>query len=129
MADKDVIIHGVNVSECDNFDNISELCSIRQPFEEIYHSCNEYENCYFKQLQRKTAECEELKATIRNLQISNTKLQNNNQQLDGAITKAKCYEQALNDIKKSFEYDIEYGSGLHRQILDIISKAKDGKNE
>ena len=34
------------------------------------------------------------------------------------------YRKAFEEIERAFECDIEYGSGLHKQILDIINKAK-----
>lgn len=84
---------------------------------------------------------EELQKQIRNLQIINTKLQNRNQQLNDATTKAKCYEQALNEIEKELKEDVycesqECGCDdfeeclkcTKEHILDIINKAKDGNN-
>lgn len=179
MTDKKIIIHGVNVSECDNFDNISELCSIRQPFDECYRSCDEYENCYYKQLQRKTAECEELKKREKYLYnfltnkynygsfrpmwgaylleylfnedlgdffneeeytMSDT-IKEKEKEITNLGQKCEKYEQALNEIEnetKSLkrmnygydELDIkEDVMEVANDILDIISKAKDGKNE
>lgn len=95
MTDKEqIIIDGVDVSGCEYACNSAfGKNGCKHPMmKNIY--CSKNPNCYFKQLQRKTAECEK-------------------------------YEQALKDIKKAFEYDIEYGSGLHKQILDIINKAKE----
>ena len=152
MADEKIINDDVDVSRCEHY-NICGQCELSQLPESSYKlRCRENSDCNFKQLSRKTAECEELisekdfylqkietledkceelKATIRNLQISNTKLQNNNQQLDGAITKAKCYEQALNDIEKLisewYENEIIQYQSDYDNLLDIINKAKEQK--
>lgn len=152
MTDKEIIIDGVDVSECDKFDNISELCSIRQPFEEIYHSCNEYENCYFKQLQRKTAECEELKAQLETylnmldsseFRIALTDVRTGERKVWRKLgNKAQRDKQALDEIEKYFLKQCEiHKSSIGdyavqnmceqceiKKNLDIISKAKDGKN-
>lgn len=52
-----VIINGVDVSGCGFLEG--ELCSI---LVESYNKCECCPDCYYKQLQRKTVECEELKA-------------------------------------------------------------------
>ena len=65
-----------------------------------------------KQLARKTQECEELKRKVELM-------------MDCPDCKVDEYKKALDEIEKAFERDIEYGSGLHKQILDIISKAKE----
>lgn len=65
MSDKEkIIIAGVNVSKCEYvcntaFGNIG--CKL--PFNEEIHCCN-IPNCYYKQLQRKEQECEELKKQL-----------------------------------------------------------------
>lgn len=95
MVDE-IIIHGVDVSECEYLrkcilpDNIG--CKIDD------FLCHDKPNCYFKQLARKTQECEELKKELRELKLKHTTLQNRCQQLDGVTTKAKCYEQALDKV-------------------------------
>lgn len=44
-------------------------------------------------------ELENSKSEFYHAVVTNVKLKNHNQQLDGAITKLKCYEQALDEIK------------------------------
>ena len=106
-------------------------------------------NCYYKQLARKTQECEELKKEIIN---KNEKIKELRFSVSD-LTNRLCYlnaeksfrivdlEQALNEIEKYFlkQYEIHKSTiGNHAVIcnqceikknLDIISKAKDGKNE
>ena len=61
MADK-VIIDGIDVSDCMWYIRaegcyVKDYCSCYCEFD----ICKEKTDCYYKQLQRKTAECEELK--------------------------------------------------------------------
>lgn len=59
MTDKKIIIDGVDVSECRNYDrNQFWEC---KPF--ACH-CYELPNCYFKQLKRKEQECNEYKDKV-----------------------------------------------------------------
>ena len=104
MTDKEIIIHGVNVSGCSYYNPLGNYnCGGTK-------KCSQWSNCYYKQLSRKTAECEKS-------------------------------EQALNEIEKYFlkQCGIHKATiGNHAVVcnqceikknLDIISKAKDGKNE
>lgn len=72
---------------------------------------------------------EELQREIRNLQIINTKLQNCNQQLNDATTKAKCYKQALDEIEEYIynNTDFDVNDAIQNKtagydILQIIKK-------
>lgn len=72
MTDKEqIIIDGVDVSGCSGFSNNPEDVKTGQTcwyYTEYVHDnewgtrCPEHPNCEYKQLQRKTQECEELKA-------------------------------------------------------------------
>lgn len=79
MADKEIIINGVNVAGYEHFWDIGDaeglkICKIN--FDNNYFSngipcgerCNKHPNCYYKQLQRKEQECEELKEKLNNIQ-------------------------------------------------------------
>lgn len=56
MTDKEIIINGVDVSECKHYNPEQYFkCNIG-----CCH-CEENPNCYYKQLSRKEQECEELK--------------------------------------------------------------------
>lgn len=62
MKDKEIIIDGVDVSKCcwcDFEPDTDPYCRINDG-EDL--GCEDNSNCYFKQLARKTQECEELKA-------------------------------------------------------------------
>lgn len=62
MTDK-IIIDGVDVSECefycDKYCTLSNDRNEQLPFAEI---CSQYDTCYYKQLARKTKECEKWKS-------------------------------------------------------------------
>lgn len=64
MTDKEqIIINGVDVSKCDKL-IVNQLYGYACNCEEDTHiisSCKNRHNCYYKQLPRKTTECEELK--------------------------------------------------------------------
>lgn len=60
MADKEIIIDGVDVSGCAYFDYENE--GTREC--DAYSNECEANNCYYKQLARKTQECESLKEEI-----------------------------------------------------------------
>lgn len=66
MTDKQVIIDGVNVSECVNYTDELKDCSCRLTYAPFhYRFCEQNPNCYYKQLKRKEQECEELKAEVK----------------------------------------------------------------
>lgn len=71
MTDKEqIIIDGVDVSKCcwcDIEEDATPYCEINDG-EDL--SCEDNPNCYFKQLARKTQECEELKEQLEFLQAS-----------------------------------------------------------
>ena len=72
MADKQIIIDGVDVSGCKYFDCCNKECKaeyhIRHGYQLVENdSCKENPNCYFKQLKRKEQECEELKSDLTDL--------------------------------------------------------------
>lgn len=59
---KPIIINGVDVSKCNNFDNGECI----NPAETV-SACESAPFCLFKQLTRKTQECEELKFKVQDL--------------------------------------------------------------
>lgn len=102
MTDKEVIIHGVNVSGCKHYEkhtfyDCNETCEDNGAI--VCTNCKDNPNCDFKQLQRKTAECEK-------------------------------YKQALNDIEGICRQllDDEYIRSVAESLIDIINKAKDGSD-
>lgn len=145
MTDKkEIIIDGVDVSKCRYFRPGSALtCSRRYG-----GACdNKYSNelCYFKQLQRKKAECEELSneieelnvkyETVVNLAKKNAdaneyclqELEKENQKLKQALDEI---EELISDdkfIRCPINDDVNCNYFTRNKILDIINKAKDGK--
>lgn len=137
MTDKEQItIDGVDVSKCKYFEDGECGCEyyLRYGYEiTMYDRCEEYPNCDFKQLARKTQECEELQEK---LDYSH----NDNIRWSEAWLKMwrqrSCYRKALEEIEgliqstlDDFEEDDEevqlsYCHNISLQILDIISKAK-----
>lgn len=66
MADKEIIIDGVDASRCEHY-NICKQCELSQLPESSYKlKCRENPDCYYKQLKRKEQECEELEKEIIN---------------------------------------------------------------
>ena len=153
MTDKEqIIIDGVDVSGCSYYNPLGNYnCGGTK-------KCSQWSNCYFKQLSRKTAECEELKKEIKKLtteyyreNLHNVDLAFKNYQIEKANQRQTKiandlgknmlkYEQALNEIEKQARINCEeicgknYDTCKDRDCLttllkDIISKAKDGKNE
>ena len=123
MTDKEeIIIDGMDVSGCEYvcntaFGNIG--CKL--PFSEEIHCCN-IPNCYFKQLARKTQECEELKRKVELM-------------MDCPDCKVDEYKKALEEIEKVYledTYTFADGTKLRYDslddILDIINKAKGKSN-
>lgn len=68
MTDKEIIIDGVDVSGCKYLNTFSDCdgyhyyCDLADDIKNEY--CEYYKDCYYKQLARKTQECEELKTQI-----------------------------------------------------------------
>ena len=139
--EEQIIIDDIDVSGCLFYQsNFEEDYDVR-----IKHFCSNWHNscessnnsnCYFKQLARKTQECEKLKEKLRDIELKNTTLQNRYQQLNGSITECDRYRKALEEIETeatslkhfNFGYD-ELGVGdevieYANIILDIINKAK-----
>ena len=118
MTDKEqIIIDGVDVSKCKDYHPKNRFTC--HPY---ICNCHQKPNCYFKQLARKTQECGELKAYAQRQENQREEYYKEYLKLS---QKCEKYEQALDDIEEAFEYDIEYGSGLHNQVLGIIDKAKE----
>ena len=69
MEDNEIIIHSVDVSEClfyqSNFEEDYDV-KIKHFCSNWHNSCESVNNsnCYFKQLARKTQECEKLKSQV-----------------------------------------------------------------
>lgn len=136
MTDKEqVIIDGVDVSGCGHLED-KEACGSMdcQSIE-----CEKNPNCLFKQLARKTQECEELKENLNNSEKWRIKSEELNKNFELENTR---YRKALEEIEeyvKDLKRDICNNCGWHNTdncnpvgnvcetlgtILDIIRKAK-----
>lgn len=132
--DKEIIIDGVDVSECYflNKGITRLLCTCPS---EIDEECKYNPNCYFKQLKLKEQECEELKAQLNDMACmdDDNVLCYPRQEL-----KKECdrYRKALEEIGKIVKINCEEICGRKfedcndflcssKNILDIINKAKE----
>lgn len=130
MTDKqEVIIDGVDVSECKNYNGSIVMDCILYPLQA--DACKNNPNCYYKQLQRKTAECEELKNTLNKL----TRGVVIPMQEPEVINLANHYHKALDEIEKytikefcenceADDYPASCPTCEYKEYLDIISEAK-----
>ena len=108
MTDKEqIIIDEVDVSGCILRRRKEANCTVCNGYSSkvFEFDCSDFKNCYYKQLARKTAECEQ-------------------------------YEQACDKIKEVCLEDTHtFADGTKLRydslddILDIISKTKDGNND
>ena len=62
-----IMIDGVNVNRCIDFNKRDKVSC----YHILYDKCNESPNCYFKQLARKTQECEQIKEKYEALKLEN----------------------------------------------------------
>ena len=140
MTDKEIIIDGVDVSGCHNYDsnqywNCEPSCC----------HCEELPNCYFKQLKRKEQECEELKHDLQNIQHNCTregcKYYDDNTYKVFYNCKGKTelskYKQALNEVEKildngAADTQTNNAKWIHQwylarfcEIREIINKARE----
>lgn len=155
MTDKEIIIDGVNVAKCgyiyfeiyEDFGNKEEVarCSIGNAFNN--NRC-ENENCYFKQLQRKSQECEKINLINErlvkekydlNLQIDKLhqeceELKNNVEEslkIYDLVSQNKCYKQALEKIEEILtntycltNFTCKETAEMAKKILTIINEVK-----
>ena len=77
MIDKQMIIDGVDVSECKNFScgKCEEENKIPRTINHFTTDCRMYPNCYYKQLKAKEQECKELKRQYKELGQCSKRLQ------------------------------------------------------
>lgn len=132
----EIIVNGVDVSKCFHYVNNKEYsCNLSHtPFH--YRHCEENPNCYFKQLQRKTTECEKLKNKLNEYERAGGILDEG----EAWYGLAQRYKQALEEIEiycnviKQITCDFKDCNNKNdvefiKMLLDIINKAKDGINE
>lgn len=143
MTDKErIIIDGVDVSECEQ---ITYKKSLNPMCGNTWFCCYGRENCYFKQLARKTQECEELKDTLSKL-TQGVVLPLSEPEV---INLADRYRKVLEDIEvvinnlekqdiltfpdfslqENYKIIMKQCNEGYRQILNLISKAKGEEND
>lgn len=97
MTDKQIIIDGVDVSECEYYNKDDKTCrEVNGKYETDicdFDKC-ENSNCYYKQLKRKEQECEKLKESLKVWKYSDVQ----------HIFKINKYEQTLTEIKPILEF-------------------------
>lgn len=118
--DKEQIIIDVNKYFKKATNNSGQPLTYIINYADLYEAIIQLNEEFIKKVQR----CEELK---KNNQILCDLYKNVDACLQIRSETFDRYRKALEEIERAFECDIEYGSGLHKQILDIINKAK-GKN-
>ena len=141
MTDKQIIIDGVDVSECKywkGYCRIASLCDYSG------HLCEVTPKCYYKQLKAKEQECEELKEEIDDLKEIIQRHDNDNNALlsefeDDLVDYYRRYKECLAEIKeicnsvKNIEninslYDAKL-SGMFLQANKILQKISEVENE
>lgn len=107
MKSKKIIINGIDVSKCSSIDIDCGVVYCSEYGRNVY--CESNNNCYYKQLQRKTAECEKLKSQLETysnmldsseFKVALTDVRTGEREVWRKLgSKAQRYEQALNEIK------------------------------
>ena len=132
-----IMIDGVDVNRCIDFNKRDKVSC----YHILYDKCNENPNCYFKQLARKTQECEKLKSQIETyskmldsteFRVALTDVRTGEREVWRKLgSKADRYCKALEEIEKvCIEDTREFADGTQLrydsldEILDIINKAK-----
>lgn len=151
MTDKEIIINGVDVSKCYKL-IVNQLYGYACSCEEGTHiisSCKNRHNCYYKQLARKTQECEELHTELK---FKVEYIQEQREVIKDLEKKLKISIQALEELEMTEKFD-HYRKALDEiericledvrifadrtelrydsldAILDIINKLKGGNDE
>lgn len=129
MTDKEqIIIDGVDIMECDYYYVEQETDQVK--CDEFGGYCREHKNCDFKQLARKTQECEELKEKYKWYDHYKDSALLNKKLCDKASDERARYRKALEEIERLANENNELLQGYHHEwannklILEIISKAK-----
>ena len=134
------MIDGVDVSKCEfymhyDYGKFSHGCSLHKDMFGLPVCCDIADcckDCYFKQLARKTQECERSRKRISDLE---ERIINHSNEIEEYCSRLadknkKCekYEQALEEIEgiaKNFGSYAAWQEQRINEILDIINKAKE----
>lgn len=139
MADKEIIINGIDVSECKHNDCRYCLIDYEEWNNELirYNECEENPNCYFKQLKRKEKELQaQRNFTTQEQRKIYCVAYDKTCETGNECKQKKCvfkdrlkYKQALDGIKEICEIEEENNRyscpNSFRKIQDIINKAKE----
>ncbi len=118
---KQIIIDGVDVSGCEfSLDCISIICELKNGRTDKCN-CSDYPHCYFKQLARKTQECEELKEECEDLKEDRYNL---NMEMYVANRHRKALEE-IEEFCATYSNNHDAYETVYKYILDIINKVKE----
>ena len=126
MTDKQIIIDGYDVSEClfyqSNFEEDYDV-KIKHFCSNWHNSCESANNsnCYFKQLARKTQECEQLKEKYEALKLEN---QEGYEIVDELKHEYEELENKIKKLRKNLALEIE-ASDRYRKALKEIEEVID----
>ena len=126
MTDKEqIMINGVDVSKCRYFCRYDDLCRDDNIGRVVRPLCKRIPDCYFKQLARKTQECEELKRKVElMMDCPDCKVDEYKKALDEIEDYCNdyCMDDCIGDERlRTFDKCQQCISG---DILDVINKAK-----
>ena len=140
-----IIIDGVDVSGCILRRRKEPNCTVCNGYSSkvFEFDCSDFKNCYFKQLARKTQECEELKEQLmetKTFDLFADKLieKFNTDSAIASIFKDNIrYRKAIEEIESDIKilgnriplFETKQIANDIKKILDIINKAKDDNND
>ena len=111
--EKPIIIDGVEVQQC-LFIGVNGLTAYKIPYcREFTNNCKDNPNCYFKQLARKTQECEELKKELKKLKRQ---------------YKLSCLDCEYKDTKADVDRYRKALEEIERYCTDYCNDCSDGDN-
>lgn len=122
MTDKEIIIDGVDVSGCKYFNRFRNICHNKN----LRCDCVKNQNCYFKQLQRKTEKCAKLRKQL-NAMFESYEL--NCLSENSFCKKYPMVKTELNILRKRYKqvlepFEDEYFKGLDtKQIAELAKKS------
>ena len=122
-----IMIDGCNVSEClfyqSNFEEDYDV-KIKHFCSNWHNSCESVNNsnCYFKQLTRKTQECEELKNEYWKLEQGNDFLAEKNSRLKGCLAEIKEIAEPFCNACQEFEPEKKGSNCMYCNFGKILQK-------
>lgn len=108
MTDKEqIIIDGVDVAGCKYFNRFRNICHNKN----LCCDCEKNQDCYYKQLQRKTQECEQKEKEL----LSNEKI------INKLMKEVDELKQECEKLKNQVDEDYNYYTTELKTLRDIIS--------